>query len=284
MTKTLLCLGYGYTAQTLAQRLRSRGWNVRGTTRSLERVETLITDGIEGVHWAADGPNPDVFDNVDAVLVSTSPANATCPSLSVVRSCLEENRLSWIGYLSSNGVYGNHNGNWVDENSELRTTTSRGKARVMCEAEWSALAREHNLPLVIFRLPGIYGPGRSAIERVKAGIAAQPYKEGQFFSRAHVDDIATALVASIDNPKAGHLFNIADDEPSPPQDVIEYACSLLGVALPPLVPFNSAELSEMGRSFYGENKRVKNDLMKEKLGVSLKFPSYREGLNAIANC
>jgi nucleoside-diphosphate-sugar epimerase len=144
-----------------------------------------------------------------------------------------------------------------------------------------ALAAKHQLPLIIFRLPGIYGPGRSALDSVRAGRAKRIYKEGQVFSRMHVDDIASALAASIGEPHLHQLYNLADDEPAPPQDVIDYACQLLGVEPPPLIPLEEAQLSSMAKSFYADNKRVSNERMKTALGVKLRYPTYREGLDAI---
>jgi nucleoside-diphosphate-sugar epimerase len=187
----------------------------------------------------------------------------------------------WIGYLSTNGVYGDHRGAEVDEGSPLLATSPRGRARIAAENAWRAFAGEQGHRLVIFRLPGIYGPGRSAIDQVRTGRAQRIYKEGQVFSRMHVEDIAAAVDASLHRPEAGALFNLADDEPAPPQDVIDYACRLLGVPSPPLIPIEEAQLSEMARSFYADNKRVSNALMKRALGLILLYPTYREGLSAI---
>lgn len=186
-----------------------------------------------------------------------------------------------IGYLSTNGVYGDHGGAVVDENSALLATSTRGLARIAAEAAWRDFALAHSHPLVIFRLPGIYGPGRSAFDQIREGRAQRIFKAGQVFSRMHVDDIAGAVAASLERPEAGALFNLADDEPAPPQDVIDYACRLVGVEPPPLIPIEEAQLSEMARSFYADNKRVSNALMKSALGLSLRYPTYREGLSAI---
>lgn len=283
MSRKLLCLGYGYTARALARRLSSEGWRIAGTARSPEKARALEVEGVEAVSWTASGIDSADFDGADAVLISTTPDNKGCPAFAAGADALaaRAQTIAWIGYLSSNGVYGDRGGAWVDEDSDLRPSTERGRARVAAEAQWAAHGVEWALPVVIFRLPGIYGPGRSAIEVVREGRAQRIYKEGQVFNRMHIDDIAAALAASIIKPQAGELFNLADDSPAPPQDVIEYACGLLGVAPPPLVPFDKAALSEMARSFYIDNKRVKNARMKEALGVELKYPTYREGLRAI---
>jgi nucleoside-diphosphate-sugar epimerase len=187
-------------------------------------------------------------------------------------------RPAWVGYLSTTGVYGDRAGGWVDEASALTPAGERGRRRVAAEAGWRALG----LPLHIFRLAGIYGPGRSALDSVRAGKAQRIDKPGQVFSRIHVDDIAAVLDASIARPYPGAIYNVCDDDPAPPQDVIAYACALLGRAPPPLVPFDQAALSPMARSFYGESKRVSNRRIKDELGVRLRFPDYRAGLDALA--
>jgi nucleoside-diphosphate-sugar epimerase len=189
--------------------------------------------------------------------------------------------LRWVGYLSTNGVYGDHGGALVDENSSLRPTSERARRRIQAEADWASLAAAWELPLFIFRLPGIYGPKRSALDAARAGKARRIDKEGQVFSRMHVDDIAAALCASMTRPRLYGLYNLADDEPAPPQDVVAYACRLLGLEPPPLTPIDKADLSPMSKSFYADNKRVSNKRMKKALGVALRYPTYRDGLDAI---
>jgi nucleoside-diphosphate-sugar epimerase len=183
----------------------------------------------------------------------------------------------WVGYLSTTGVYGDRAGGWVDEDSELRPVNARSRWRVEAERAWA----ESGLPVEIFRLAGIYGPGRSAFDRLREGRAQRIVKEGQLFSRIHVDDIAAALAASIATPRPGAVWNLADDEPAPPEDVIEHAARLLGLPVPPAIPFETAELTPMARSFYAESKRVSNRRLRETLGVALAHPTYREGLAAI---
>ncbi|MEM1066115.1 MAG: SDR family oxidoreductase, partial [Pseudomonadota bacterium] len=189
--------------------------------------------------------------------------------------------LEWVGYLSTTGVYGDHGGGWVDEHTALTPATKRGEMRRVAEAAWQALAVETGLPLHIFRLAGIYGPGRGPFAKVRAGTARRIVKEGQVFSRIHVEDIAQVLAASIARPKPGAIYNLCDDDPAPPQDVIAHAAELLGLPLPPAIAFEEAELSPMARSFYAESKRVRNDRIKEELGVTLHYPSYRDGLAAL---
>ena len=189
--------------------------------------------------------------------------------------------MKWLGYLSTTGVYGNHDGGWVDEDTPLTPSTRRGKLRVATEAAWQALAAEAGLPLHIFRLAGIYGPGRGPFAKVRDGTARRIIKAGQVFSRIHVDDIAQVLAASINRPNPGAIYNLCDDDPAPPQDVIARAAELLGLPVPPAVDFDTAEMTPMARSFYAESKRVRNDRIKDALEVTLIYPDYRAGLQAL---
>lgn len=283
IVKKILVLGYGYVARRLAARAIAAGWAVSGTIREADKAAALEKEGVTPIPWTAAGVDPAAIGSADAILISAPPDANGCPALAAAKDALiaRERPASWIGYLSSNGVYGDHGGAWVDEASALLATSPRAKNRIMSEESWRALAEATGSPLVMFRLPGIYGPGRSALDTVRKGRAARIVKEGQVFNRAHVDDIAAALHASLDDPSAGDIFNIADDQPAPPQDVIEYACELLGVPPPPLVPIEQANLSEISKSFYADNKRISNALMKERLLPALSCPTYREGLRAI---
>lgn len=281
--KQLLCLGYGYVARRLARTLTRDGWRIAGTYRNSETRAQIEAEGLRPISWAAGRLDRDAFERATAILVSTPPGDDGCPALKAVGDGVEQGAaaISWIGYLSSNGVYGDHKGAWVDETSPLLATSRRARNRIDAEKNWRAFGKAAGIPVIIFRLPGIYGPGRSAFDAIREGRAQRIDKPGQVFSRAHVDDIAAALKRSLDAPDAGDLFNIADDEPAPPQDVVSYACDLLGVATPPLIPFEEAALSEMAKSFYADNKRVSNALMKARLLPSLNYPTYREGLAAI---
>lgn len=283
MTKTLFCFGYGYTAKALARRLRGEGFEVRGTTQSNEKAAEMRDDGVDALIWNGAAFNPEWLDGATHILVSIPPDDRGCPAFLAASNAIARNRESirWIGYLSTNGVYGDHGGAWVDENSNLYPSTERARRRILAEADWAALGANFDLPLIVFRLPGIYGPGRSALDAVRAGKARRVFKQGQVFSRMHVDDIAAALAVSMEKPRAHDLYNLADDEPAPPQDVVEYACGLLGVAPPPLVPLEDSDLSETAKSFYADNKRVSNARMKQALGATLRYPTYREGLKAI---
>ncbi|MCV6593977.1 MAG: SDR family oxidoreductase [Silicimonas sp.] len=271
----LLSIGHGFSARALAPRLLARGWRVIGTTRSEDKAELLRAEGIEPLIWpGAELP----LAEATHLLTSVAPGKTGDPVLAAMEEALKAaSHLKWVGYLSTTGVYGDHQGGWVDENAALTPATKRGQARVQAEAGWQALG----LPLHIFRLAGIYGPGRGPFAKVRAGTARRIIKKGQVFSRIHVEDIGAVLEASIDQPNPGAVYNLCDDDPAPPQDVIEHAAELLGLPVPPAVPFEEADMSPMARSFYAESKRVRNDRIKHELGVTLRYPDYRSGLAAL---
>ncbi|WP_422075717.1 SDR family oxidoreductase [Tranquillimonas rosea] len=282
MSGTLLSFGHGYSAQALARRLLPLGWSITGTTRSDEKAERLAATGIQPLVW----PGTDIsaaLADATHLLISAGPDEDGDPVLAECAEAIGKAapHLDWVGYLSTTGVYGDHKGGWVDETTALAPTTLRGHHRVVAEAQWQGLAAETSLPLHIFRLAGIYGPGRGPFSKVRKGTARRIVKEGQVFSRIHVDDIAQVLHASIEQPNPGAIYNVCDDDPAPPQDVIAHAADLLGVERPPEVPIEEAEMSAMARSFYAESKRVRNDRMKEELGVRLLYPGYRDGLAAL---
>ncbi|MEM8850744.1 MAG: SDR family oxidoreductase [Pseudomonadota bacterium] len=273
---TLLSFGHGYSARALTPRLLADGWRVIGTTRSDEKAEILRSEGVEPVIFG----DPLPLDQVTHVLTSAGPDGAGDPVLNQYRPVLEPDlgQMAWVGYLSTTGVYGDHGGGWVDEATPLTPSTRRGEMRVQAEAAWHALAQQTGAPLHIFRLAGIYGPGRGPFAKVRAGTARRIVKPGQVFSRIHVEDIAQVLRASIARPNPGAIYNLCDDDPAPPEDVIGHAAQLLGLPLPPAEDFDTAEMTPMARSFYAESKRVRNDRIKAELGVRLRFPDYRAGL------
>ena len=281
----LFCFGLGYCALALLSTLRDAGWQIAGTCRSKESVSSLTKEGIEA--YVFDGntpmcPPPSAFLNASHVLCSAPPTAGIDPVLAHHCDDLAKlNKLAWVGYLSTTGVYGDWKGDWVDESSELKTINERGIDRIKAENGWLKLWEQFGVPVHIFRLAGIYGPGRNAIETVRTGRARRIKKRGQVFSRIHVDDISQVLSASISMPHPSRVYNVCDNEAAPPQDVISYACYLLGVEPPPLVPFEEADLSPMARSFYAENKRVSNLRLSKELGVQLKWPDYREGLKSL---
>jgi len=282
-TPTLFCFGLGYTAGALSRRLMAQGWSVRGTSRSDKACAELATQGITAWPFDRERSLADpttAFDGVTHVLASVPPDGAGDPVLDCHGSDIAalSPLLQWVGYLSTTGVYGDRSGGSVDEMSDRRPSTVRGERRVVAEDGWCALWRDRGVPVHLFRLAGIYGPDRNALETVRNGRARRIVKPGQVFSRIHVDDISAVLEASIARPDPGAAYNVCDDEAAPPQDVIAFACDLLGVDPPPEVPFEEAELSDMARSFYAENKRVANDRIKNELGVTLAYPDYRTGL------
>ena len=279
MGKTLISFGHGYSAQALAKRLLPQGWVIYGTTRKAEKAEALREDGVIPVMWP-DGDLSEAFEAATHILVSAGPDEEGDPVLAKLEPRIREiaPRLEWAGYLSTTGVYGDHGGEWVDESAPLTPATKRGKLRVMAETQWRDI---DGLPLHIFRLAGIYGPGRGPFEKVRNGTARRIVKQGQVFSRTHVEDIAQVLEASINRPNPGAAYNVCDNDPAPPQDVIAHAAELLGMPVPPEVPFEEAEMSPMARSFYAESKKVDNRRIREELGVELKYPDYRTGLKAL---
>jgi nucleoside-diphosphate-sugar epimerase len=279
MEKTLLSLGHGYSAAFLAKRLLPQGWRIAGTTRNPDKFGDFHAQGITPLLWDRNAILP-WLENASHVLVSAGPTELGDPALALLRDDIaaQASRLDWLGYLSTTGVYGDARGDWVDESAPLTPATERGRRRVNAEASWSAIP---DLPLHIFRLAGIYGPGRGPFAKVRDGTARRIIKPGQVFSRIHVEDIAQVLEASMLNPEAGTVFNLCDDDPAPPQDVIAHAADLLDMEIPPETPFEEADLSPMARSFYSESKRVRNDRIKTDLGVTLKYPDYRAGLAAV---
>ena len=289
--RRLFVFGLGYTALALARRLKAKGWRIAGTVQSEEKRAALAADGITA--FVFDGTRP-MADAASALAGTTHLLQSIPPGVGggeaggdpVLRhhapdlAALKDVR--WVGYLSTTGVYGDRGGEWVDEKAGLHPSGPRGRARVEAEQGWLALGR-FGLAVHLFRLAGIYGPGRSALDTVREGRAKRIVKPGQVFSRIHVEDIASVLEASISRPNAGAAYNVCDDDPAPPQEVIAYACGLLGVPAPPEVPYEEAarSMSEMARSFYAESKRVANHRIKTELGVKLAYPDYRAGLKAL---
>jgi nucleoside-diphosphate-sugar epimerase len=282
---TLFVFGLGYSARAFVRAERSRFDRVVATVTSAAKAEALAADGIEGRVFGPDGRDPRIAGDLRdarALLVSIPPGEDGDPALAAYGDEIAAAaRLAWIGYLSTVGVYGDHAGAWIDEATPPRPASARSRRRLAAEEAWLALGRRTGAPVQIFRLAGIYGPGRNPFVQLAAGTAKRIVKPGQVFNRIHVDDIAAALAASLDRPRAGAIYNVTDDEPAPPQDVVAYAAGLAGVAPPSEIPFDEAGLSPMARSFYGETKRVSNRLIKRELGLKLRYPTYREGLAAL---
>ena len=279
MTYTLLSFGHGYSARALSRILLAQDWRVIGTTRNEDKAVGLMNDGIEPRIWPGADMAP-ALNGATHLLISAAPDDAGDPVLAALHDeiAARASQFEWVGYLSTTGVYGDHGGDWVDETTPLTPSTKRGIARVQAESAWAAIP---DLPLHIFRLAGIYGPGRGPFAKVRAGTARRIIKADQVFSRTHVADIARVLAASIRNPNPSAVYNVCDNDPAAPQDVIGYAADLLGLPLPPAEDFETAEMSPMARSFYAESKKVRNDRIKNELGVELLYPDYRSGLKAL---
>jgi dTDP-4-dehydrorhamnose reductase len=280
MTRHMLFFGFGFSAKALARRLDRIEWKVSGTSRTADGIADIEAFGVHGIDF---GALSDIPDDVTHVVSSIPPGDQGDPVLNKFGRELAKraNQLQWTGYLSTTGVYGDHGGGWVDETTALTPNTERGHRRLAAEQQWLALHRDHGLPLHIFRLAGIYGPGRNTLENLKDGTAKRVIKPGQVFSRIHVDDIAGVLLASMARPNPGAAYNVADDEPCPPQDVVIYGAKLLGMAPPPEIPFEDAKLSPMARSFFADSKRVSNARIKNELGYQLIYPTYRKGLKSL---
>jgi len=281
----LFCFGYGYVCDYLTNALRQEGnWDIAGTTRDNEKRRFLRAERkVEAYLFDYEKPLADplyFLKDVTHLLISTPPADAGDPSFLMHGIDITKlENLKWVGYLSTIGVYGDRNGEWVDEESEIRPSSKRGSRRAKSEAQWMSLFRDMGVPVHIFRLAGIYGPGRSALDTVKTGAARRVDKPGHAFNRIYINDLVKILKASIDNPNAGNIYNVADDRATPSHEVIEYACNLLDIEVPPLQSFSQADLAPIARSFYKDNKRVHNDKIKQDLGVSLDYPDYKSGLD-----
>lgn len=284
MENRMFCFGLGYTAQALCAQLALAGWSIAGTVRDASAMPpaTIPNRDIFTFNEAAPLADfPAAMDGATYVLSSVPPGPNGDPVIAAHGDDLAAMKdLRWVGYLSTTGVYGDRQGGEVDESSERAPASERGHRRVMAEDAWLDLWRRYGIPVHIFRLAGIYGPGRNALETVRQGRARRIRRPGQVFGRIHLDDIVQTLMASIERPNPGAAYNLADDEPAPPDEVIAHACELLGVEPPPVEDFDEIKdtLSPMARSFYGESKRVSNRRIKDELGVRLKWPTYREGL------
>ena len=281
---TLLSIGHGYTAAALARQLLPAGWRVIGTTRNPDRMAALRETGVEPIGWPLENPQT-TLRAATHLLSSVAPEQGADPVLKAIGSTIASTAqgLRWIGYLSTTGVYGDHAGEWVDEETQPRPTSERARARLAAEERWLALGRAYDIPVQIFRLGGIYGPGRAPFDRLREGSLRSIVKPGQVFSRIHVDDIAAVLAASIARPVPGRLYNVVDDRPCPTQDVNAHAAALLGMPPPPEVAYADAEpeTTAMARGFYAESRRVRNRRIREELGVALAYPTFEQGLAAI---
>jgi nucleoside-diphosphate-sugar epimerase len=281
---SLLAVGLGYSAKLVAERLAPQGWGIIGTARSEDASPAIRSLGYEPVAFSGDAPSPalrEAMHEATHLLLSAPPGAEGDPVLRLHGQDLAAApKLRWIGYLSTIGVYGDHGGAWIDEATIPAPRSERSRLRLAAEQAWQAFGASRDLPVAIMRLAGIYGPGRNALAKLRSGQERRIAKPGQVFNRIHVEDIASAVEAAIAR-NSGGVFNLTDDEPAPPQDVVAFAAGLLGMEPPPLIDWNEAGLTPMGRSFYMENKRVGNARTKAALGLTLRYPTYREGLRGL---
>jgi len=283
MTGRLFIFGVGYCGLEIAKLARAASWSVAGTCRTSEKADELKGLGFEAHLFDGTAPLPaTALGKATHVLSTIAPSTTGDPALKTSARVLRDAR--WLGYLSTTGVYGDHGGGWVDEETPARPAQPRSIERLATERAWQAMGMEAGSAVDIFRLPGIYGPGRSAIDQVKAGTARRIDKPGQVFSRIHVADVAATVLLALGHARAGAIYNVADDLPAPTGEVVAFACELLGKPVPPAIAWDEVAptMSAMARSFYAENRRVRNDKIKNALGVALRYPTYKEGLRAIA--
>jgi hypothetical protein len=279
---SLLCIGLGYSAQVFAAQVATAGWKVAGTSTSAggaDRIAALGYDAIVFDGSASSALLRAALASATHLLISAPPdANGDPLLRHHADDLMRAPALKWVGYFSTIGVYGDHGGAWIDETTPAMPTSVRSRWRLDAENAWLDVGRQTRARTEIFRLPGIYGPGRGPLESVRNGSARAIVKPGQVFNRIHVEDIANVLAAAMARPTGHAIYNVSDDEPAPPQDVLVYAAEQLGLPAPPMIDFESADLTPMARSFYAECKRISNQRIKSALGVTLLFPTYRDGM------
>jgi nucleoside-diphosphate-sugar epimerase len=275
----LLIFGFGFTGAALAKRLQPKGWKVTGTSRRAAQRAALCAIGIEGLDPDDSAQVLAAARAADAILVAAPPGDGGCPGWAALHGAELHRTRPWVGYLSTTGVYGDRGGRWVFETTPTAPMSPEAHRRVVAETAWMSLADA--CPVGIFRLPGIYGSGRSALDRVRTGDARSLIKPGHVFSRIHVDDLAAGLERSIRRPDRAGVYNLCDDEAAAPAEVNAYAAELLGLPRPPETPYEPEALSPMARRFWAESKRVSNAKAKAALGWRPLYPTYREGLKAV---
>jgi nucleoside-diphosphate-sugar epimerase len=284
----LFCFGLGYSAAVLARRVLAEGWRVSGTCRDPRKAEALRREGVavHGFDTARPLQDMEALAGVTHLLSSVPPDGTGDPAIAAHGDDIVRlgGGLQWIGYLSTTGVYGDQQGRWIDERCPPQPISEGSRQRLVAENQWLALGQRLGIPAHVFRLPGIYGPGgRSQIDALKAGRAHRIVKPGQVFNRIHVEDLAGVLLASMHARAGAPIYNVADDEPAPADEVVVHAARLLGIAPPPEIAFEAADMPPFAAHFYAECKRIRNTLIKEELGVTLRYPTYREGFAAIAS-
>jgi nucleoside-diphosphate-sugar epimerase len=286
-TKNIICFGFGQVAKNFIKKLIDQGVTFKLTTTSREESKTKEFENInyESFQLTEKGFDKNFllrFEEADHILLSIAPINGTDIVIKNLKDYFKSSKFKWITYLSATSVYGNHNGEWVDENSETKPTSPNGIERLKVEKEWMELARKFDLPFQIFRLSGIYSNQYNILKRLKSGEAKIINKKNHFFSRIHVEDIANILTSSLNNFKKKEIYNISDNQPASAEEVAMYGVKLLGIDKPKTLEINEIE-SEMLRNFYKDSKKVDNKKMKEFFNHKLKYPTYVEGLNYIFN-
>ena len=283
----LFIFGMGYSASHYARTRGPKYARVGATVRSAAKRDALAREGVRAFVFSGEAADPGAAEELaraDRLLVSVPPGAGGDPALAQFAAAIEAApALRSIVYLSTIGVYGDHGGAWIDETTAPAPSSERSLWRLAAEDGWRALAQRKSVAVHVLRLAGIYGPGQNALVNLRAGTAKRIVKPGQVFNRIHVEDIARAIDAAFEfaDPQADRVWNVCDDEPAPPQDVVAYAAKLIGVEPPPEITFETADLSPMARSFYSECKRCSNRAMREELGVNLAYPTYREAMDAL---
>ena len=286
-TKNIICFGFGQVAKNFIKKLKDQGATFKLTTTSREESKTKEFENInyESFQFTEEGFDKNFisrFEEADHILLSIAPINGTDIVIKNLKDYFKSSKFKWITYLSATSVYGNHNGEWVDENSETKPTSQNGIERLKVEKEWMQLASKYDLPFQIFRLSGIYSNQYNILKRLKSGEAKIINKKNHFFSRIHVEDIANVLSSSLNNFKKKEIYNISDNQPASAEEVVMYGVKLLGIDKPKTIEINEIK-SEMLKNFYKDSKKVDNKKMKEFFNHKLKYPTYVEGLNYIFN-
>ncbi len=280
MKQQLFCFGLGYTAQNLVRHLKQQdaSWKFSGTCTTPSDENVILFDGISPMTNLKNR-----LADVTHMLISIPPQNNIGDPVlhHHIADFSQLENLKWLGYLSTTSIYGDHRGNWVDDETPPAPHSLQGQQRLEAEQAWLKILQKENVPVHIFRLGSIYGPDRGLLANLQAGRQKKVIKRGQYFSRIHVDDLAQVLMASIKSPDPGRSYNVVDDLPTATPDILDYICNLLGRPHLPAIDINDAKISPILRIFYSENKRVRNDRIKQELGVSLKYPTYKEGFSSL---
>jgi hypothetical protein len=284
MSKTIIIFGNGYVSKFLTQRLKNLGWIIYCTSRQVDLEKPVRYGNVTIINFL--DPNLPSIIKSSNVILSTVPPNKEMidPVLYTYSDIISKEIFDMIGYLSSTSVYGNHNGNWVNEETECLPSNEKSRIRLIAEEQWLELYLKCKLPVHILRLSAIYGPYRNCLEQIKNGKDFTIVKKDQYFSRIHVEDICNAIIASIDSPRAGEKFNVSDDEPASVNTVQQFGAKILNKNNLKEILFEDADLSEQAKSFFSDNKRISNEKIKKYFNLKLDYPNYRIGLKSVLRC